>query len=71
MVVLVGWLARRRNRGTVGELGFRRMGGAKEIEAPHSAKRSLPNEGQDMLALPKKEWVRGTPLKIQLSDGVW
>ena len=70
MVVLVGWLARR-SRGTAGELGFRRMRGAKEIEAPSLARRSLPNKGTGHVGTIKNEWVRGTPLKMQLSDRVW
>ena len=45
MVVLVGWLTRKRSRGTAGELEFRRMCGAKDIEAPSLARRSLPNKG--------------------------
>ena len=71
MVVLVGWLARRRSRGTAGELGFRRMGGAKEIEAPSLARRSFPNKGTGHVGTTKKEWVRCMPLKMSLSGGVW
>ena len=71
MVVLVGWLARRRSRGTAGELGFRQMGGAKEIEAPSLARKSLPNERTRHVGTTKMECVRGTPLEMQLSGGVW
>ena len=47
------------------------MGGTKEIEAPHSARRFLPNKGTGHVDTTKKEWVRGTPLKMELSGGVW
>jgi hypothetical protein len=70
MVLLVVWLAKRRSRGTAGELEFRRMCGAKDIEAPSLARRSLPNKGTGHVDTTKKEWVRGTPLKMQLNDGV-
>jgi hypothetical protein len=70
MLVLVGYLARRRNRGTAGKLGFRRMGGASEIvEAPNLAKRSLLNKRTRHVGTTKKEWVRGTLLKMQPSSG--
>lgn len=70
MVVLLGWLARRR-RGTVAELGFKWMWGAKEIEFPSLARRSLPNKQTGHVGTIKNEWVRGTPLKMQLSCEVW
>jgi hypothetical protein len=70
MAVLVGSLARR-SRGTAGELGFRRMRGAKEIKYPSLTRRSLPNKGTAHAGTTKKEWVRGTTLKMQLSGGVW
>ena len=62
MVVLEGWLARRRSRGTSGELKFRRMRGAKEVDAPSLARRSLSNKGTGHVGTTKKEWVRSTPL---------
>jgi hypothetical protein len=64
MVLLVGWLAQRRSRGTAGELELRGIRGAKEIEAPSLAMRSLPNKGTGHVDTTKKEWVRGTPLKV-------
>ena len=70
MVLLVGWLAKRRTRGTAGELEFRQIWGAKEIEAPSLDRRSLPNKGTGYVVTTKKEWVKGTPLKMQLSGGV-
>ena len=54
MLDLVGWVARRRQRGSAGKVEFRQMRGSNEIEAPHLARRSCPNKGQDTLALPKK-----------------
>jgi hypothetical protein len=42
------------------------MRGAKEIEAPSLARRSLPNKRTGHVGTTKKEWVRGTPLKMQL-----
>ena len=56
---------------TAVKVEFRRMGKAKEIESPNLAKRSLPNKGTGHVGTTKKEWVRGTPLKMQLSGGVW
>jgi hypothetical protein len=47
------------------------MRGAKEIEAHNLAKRSLPNKGTGHISTTKKEWVRGTLLKMQLNGGVW
>lgn len=38
-------MARRRRRGVAGELGVRGKGGAKGIEAPTLARRSLPIKG--------------------------
>ena len=70
MVVLVGWLARRRSRGTAGELGFRQMGEAKKIEAPSLDRRSLPNKATGHVGTIKEKWVKGTPLKMQLSGRV-
>jgi hypothetical protein len=70
MLMLVGWLARR-SRGAAGKLGFMQMGGAKEIESNSLARRSLPNKGTRYVGTTKKKWVRGTPLKMQLSGGVW
>jgi hypothetical protein len=40
------------------------MGGAKEIEATSIARRSLPNKGTEHVVTTKKEWVRGSPLKL-------
>jgi hypothetical protein len=45
------------------------MGGAKEIEAPLLARRSLPNKRTGHVGTTKKEWVRSTPLKMQPSGG--
>jgi hypothetical protein len=70
MALLVGWLAKRRSRGTDGELEFRRIWGAKELEAPSLARRSLPNKETGHIDTTKKEWMRGTPLKMQLRGGV-
>jgi hypothetical protein len=47
------------------------MWGTKEIETPSLARRSLPNKGTGHVDTTKKEWVRGTPLKMQISGGVW
>ena len=55
MVLLVDWLAKRRSRGTAGELEFRRMWGAKEIEAPSLNRRSLPNKGTEHISTTKKK----------------
>jgi hypothetical protein len=55
VVLLVGWLVKRRNRGTAGKLEFRRIWGAKEIEAPSLARRSLPNKGTGHVDTTKKE----------------
>jgi hypothetical protein len=49
---------------TACKLGFRRMGGAREIEAPNLAKRSLTNKGIGYVGTTKKEWVRGILLKM-------
>lgn len=47
-------------------------GGAKEIEAPTLARRSLPGKGIGHTGTTRKEWVKAiTPLTIQLSGGVW
>jgi hypothetical protein len=70
MELLVGWLAKRRSRGTAVELGFRQMGEAKEIETHSLARRSLPNKGTGHVGTTKKEWMRGTALKMWLSGGV-
>ena len=63
-------MTRRRSRGTAGELGFKRKWGAKEIEAPNLAKRSLLNKGTGHVGTNRKECVRGTLLKMLLSGGV-
>ena len=55
MELLVGWLAKRRSRGTAVELGFRQMGEAKEIETHSLARRSLPNKGTGHVSTTKKE----------------
>jgi hypothetical protein len=47
------------------------MGGAKEIETPSLARRSLPNKKTGHVVTTKKELVRGIPLKMQLSVVVW
>jgi hypothetical protein len=47
------------------------MGGSKEIEAPNLSRRFLPNKGTGHTGTSTKEWVKGTPLKMQLSGGVW
>ena len=70
MVVLVGLLARRKRRGTADKVGIRQMGEAKEIEAPSLDRRSHSTKGTGHVGTTKKEWVRGTPLKMQLSGGV-
>lgn len=47
-------------------------GRAKEIEAPTSARRSLPGKGMGHTGTTRREWVKGiTPIMIQLSGGVW
>lgn len=46
------------------EPGVKRMGEAKEIEVP--TRGSLPNKGTRQGGPPRKEWVRGISLKIQL-----
>ena len=55
---------------TAVKVEFRRMGKAKEIESPNLAKISLLNKGTGHVGTTKKEWVRGTPLKMQLSGGI-
>jgi hypothetical protein len=70
MVVLVGWLARRRSRETAVRLGFRPIRGAKQIKALSLARRFLSNKGTGHVDTTKKECVKGTPPKMQLSDGV-
>jgi hypothetical protein len=47
------------------------MGEAKEIEAPSLARRFLPNKGTGHVGTTKKEWVKVTSLKMQISGGVW
>ena len=66
MLRLVGCLARSSSRGAAGELGFMRIEGAKEIEIPNLARRSLPNKGTGHVGTTKKEWV-----KMHLSGRVW
>jgi hypothetical protein len=46
------------------------MVGAKEIEAPILARVSIPSKGMGYIGSTRKEGVRGTPLKPQLSGGV-
>jgi hypothetical protein len=58
-------------RRAAGKLGFSEMGGAKEGEAPNLARRPLPNKGKGHVSTTKKVWVKGIPLKMQLSGGVW
>ena len=55
---------------TAVEVEFRRMGKAKEIEAPNLARRSLFNKRTGHVGTTKKKWVRNIPLKMQLSGGV-
>jgi hypothetical protein len=43
----------------------------KELEVPTVAGSLLPNKGMEQVGTTRKKWVRGTPLKIQLSGGVW
>lgn len=50
----VGKVARRRG-GADGESGVRRMGEAKEIEAPILAKSSLPSNGTGQIGTTKTE----------------
>ena len=52
-------MTRRRSRGTAGELGFKRKWGAKEIEAPNLAKRSLTNKGTGHVNTTKKGMGEG------------
>ena len=47
-------MAKRRSRGTVGELEFRRIWGAKETEAPSLGRRSLPSNGTGHVGTTKK-----------------
>lgn len=56
----------------VGELAIKWMVGAKEMDhLPTLARRSLPNKESAQVSSSRKQWVRGTPLKMQLSVGVW
>ena len=71
MVVLVGWLARRRSRGTAGELGFRQMRGEKEIEAPSLVRRSLPQKGIGHVGTTKKGMGERYTPKMKLNGEVW
>lgn len=32
-------------------------------------RRFLPNRGTELVGITRKDWVRGTPLKMQLSGG--
>lgn len=43
--------------------------GAKEIKVPTLTRRPLPSKG--LAGCHQQEEMRGTPLKIQLSDKVW
>jgi hypothetical protein len=63
----VGWVARRRRRKTSGELGGQANGRSKGTRAPTLARRSLPNMGMGQVVATRKEWMRGLPLKTQLS----
>lgn len=63
MLEPVGWVARRRTAGDLGDKVTR--GGAKEIEVPTLTKRSLLNKGMGQVGTTRKEWVRGTLLEIQ------
>lgn len=60
-----------RKRGAAVEFELRQMWGAKEIEAPYLTRRPLSNKETGHIGTTKKEWVRETPLKMQLSGGVW
>jgi len=71
MLELIDQVARRSRRGAAGKFGFRRMTGSKEIEALNLVRRSLLNKGSGYMGTTKKEWVRRTLLKMQLSGGVW
>lgn len=47
--------------------GWQMDGGAKEIEAPTLGRRSLPSKETGQAIPTRKEWVKGIPLKVQLS----
>lgn len=70
VLVLVGWVARRRSRRAHDKLGFRWMGWAKEIEVPNLARRFCSNKGSGHVGITKKEWVEGTHLHMSLSGRV-
>ena len=57
-----------------GELGFRRMGETKEIEAPNLARRSLPNKGTEHVVNPGLYQVHKPssipPLSLQSLRGI-
>lgn len=70
MLEPVGRVPRRmRRRGAAGQSGIGQMWGAKEIEVSTLAKKSLPIKGTGQAVTTKNEWVRGVPLKMQLSGG--
>ena len=48
---------------TAVKLGFRDIGGAKEIVAPNISRKSLPNKGTGHVGTTENEWIRGTPIK--------
>jgi hypothetical protein len=72
VLVSVDVVARKRRReGFAGSLMARQMEGAKEIEVPTLARGILPCKKTGQVRTTRKEWVRGTPLKMQLNGGVW
>lgn len=64
-------LWRGKKRGMASKPGIKQMGKAKEIEVHTMARRSLHSKGMEQVGTIRKEWVRGIPLKIKLSGGIW
>lgn len=62
-------IRRRGGRGTSGKTRAEWMEVAEEIEAPTLVRRFLPNKETELVGTTRKEWVRGTPLKMQLGGG--
>lgn len=54
-----------------GESGVKPHLEMKKIEVPTLAVRSLLSKGTRQVGTTGKEWVKGIPLKIQLSRGDW
>lgn len=52
-----------------GEPGVNQMEGAKEIEAPNFLGAPFPTSGRGQVGNTREEYMRGTPLKMQLSGG--